>query len=264
MKIAACQFAVSGDVRRNLYTITKYVRLAADQSAKLAVFPECALTGYPPLNIPSAASADFSALAEAHAALQQLSDENGISILTGTITRCEGSFHNSAILFSPDKLPVSYHKRALWGWDRENFVPGSESGIFQIDGLRIGVRICYEVRFPEYFRELYREKTDLNIVLFHDTCASENSERYELIKAHLRTRAAENVTSLLSCNTCVLHQTAPTAFFSASGEILSELLPDCDGLLLYDFHLKPLDFSETGRRSFSDALQQTNHAEPVE
>ena len=41
-------------------------------------------------------------------------------------------------------------------------------GIFEIAGISVGVRICFEVRFPEYFRELYARKTDLNVVLFYD------------------------------------------------------------------------------------------------
>ncbi len=31
-----------------------------------------------------------------------------------------------------------------------------------------GVRICYEVRFPKFFRELYKKSTDLNVILFYD------------------------------------------------------------------------------------------------
>lgn len=254
MKIAACQFAVSGDIQSNLSTIEKYVSHAAQQNAALIVFPECALTGYPPLNIPAAQSVDFCKLEEAHAKLRHLSNARRIHILAGTITRFESSFRNSAILFSPDKEPAFYHKRALWGWDRENFAPGNESGIMWVNELKIGVRICYEVRFPEFFRELYREKTDLNIVLFHDTCTSDHPDRYELIKAHLRTRAVENITPVLSANSCAAHQTAPTALFDPSGSILSELFPGKEGLLIRDYVPKSPDFSESGRKSISDNL----------
>jgi len=254
MKIAACQFAVTGAISRNMEIMRKYIRKAAAQNVRLIVFPECALTGYPPLDIPSPAAIDFGRLEKAHLELQSLSDTTGVHILAGTITQHGVSCHNSAILFSPMEKPVLYHKRALWGWDRENFVPGSETGLLRVDNLRIGVRICYEVRFPEYFRELYQEKSDLNIVLFHDTAASENQERYELLKAHLRTRAAENVTPLLCVNTTYPHQTAPTALFDRSGAVLGELDSGREGMLVRDYLPASPDFSESGRLFVSNEL----------
>lgn len=71
-------------------------------------------------------------------------------------------------MFHPDKQKLIYHKRALWGWDKDNFSIGDRDGVFEINGLKVGIRICFEVRFPEFFRELYREQTDLNIILFYD------------------------------------------------------------------------------------------------
>ena len=52
----------------------------------------------------------------------------------------------------------------------------------------MSVRICSEVRFPEYFRELYREHTDLNSILFYDVPKYDDLERYNSIKLHIRTR----------------------------------------------------------------------------
>lgn len=61
------------------------------------------------------------------------------------------------------------------------------------DDFKIGVRICFEVRFPEYFRELYKADTDFNVVIFYDVANKDDIERYELIKAHLKTRDVENI-----------------------------------------------------------------------
>ena len=76
-------------------------------------------------------------------------------IIVGTIVKEYGKNHNSAVIISPNKPIAMYHKRALFGWDADNFNSSNNGGIFEVDGLRIGVRICFEVRFPEYFRELY-------------------------------------------------------------------------------------------------------------
>ena len=48
MKIAAYQFAVTSDIDINFDTVVKAVRAATEKGIELVIFPECALTGYPP------------------------------------------------------------------------------------------------------------------------------------------------------------------------------------------------------------------------
>lgn len=252
MKIAACQFAVSGDINRNMEIMQKYAHKAGVAGADLLIFPECALTGYPPLDIPSPSEVNFRRIDSCLHELRNLSEKYQMGIVSGTLTIDRGDVYNSAALILPGKPTFFYHKRALWGWDKENFLPGNKKCVFLAGKLKIGLCICYEVRFPEYFRELFRERTDLNIVLFHDSDDVENPERYEVLKAHLRTRASENGTPLLSVNTNYPFQTAPTAFFDRSGMVVSELIPGKEGLLLCDYQLKPLTFSERGRRFLSN------------
>ena len=193
MKIGAYQFAVTDSIQDNLNIMKRAIMDAAVQNVELLIFPECVLTGYPPRNIENSAAVDFD---EVTAALEQLWDmavSNAIHIVVGTITKEENNYYNSAVVLTPDKKQILYHKRALWGWDKDNFCAGNNDGSFQIADKKIGVRICYEVRFPEFFRELYREKTDLNVILFYDVSDEDDTERYEIIRSHIRTRAVENV-----------------------------------------------------------------------
>ena len=53
MKIGAYQFGVSGLIQKNLERIKEAIVRASQEEVRLLVFPECALTGYPPRNIPS-------------------------------------------------------------------------------------------------------------------------------------------------------------------------------------------------------------------
>jgi omega-amidase len=127
-------------------------------------------------------------------------------------------------------------------------------GIFEIAGISVGVRICFEVRFPEYFRELYARKTDLNVVLFYDVSDADDTGRYDLIKGHLQTRAVENVSTIVSVDSIHPYQTAPTAVFGKSGQILKECTRNQPELLIYDFEKTEDDFGEMGRRTISDTL----------
>ena len=256
MKIAAYQFAVSGDIRQNLSVISSALSILKEHGAQLVVFPECALTGYPPRDIAHSCDVDFDAVDDACAQMQEYADTLDIAFIIGTVYRENGKIYNRAILFRPNAPSESYDKRALWGWDRDNFTVGSSSGIFTIGGIKIGVRICYEIRFPEYFRELYRENIDLNIVLFYDVSDSDNAERYDLIKGHLQTRAVENVCTTVCVNAVSPFQTAPTAVFGRSGQVLCECEKNKEGFILFDFDKQPLDFGEQGRKELSDILMR--------
>ena len=138
--------------------------------------------------------------------------------------------------------------------DRDNFTEGQNGGIFEIGGITIGVRICFEIRFPEYFCELYKQRTDLNVVLFYDVSDVDDHDRYNMIKGHLQTCAVENVTIVISVDSIKPFQTAPTVVIGKSGEIIKECDRNKTELLIYDFEKSVDDFGEQGRREISDSF----------
>lgn len=142
----------------------------------------------------------------------------------------------------------------MWGWDRDNFTVGNNEGIVQIDDWKIGIRICFEIRFPEFFRELYRKQTDLNVVIFYDVSDHDDIYRYQMIKSHILTRAVENVTYTLTANAISPFQTAPTILCDKSGQVLQELARNEERLLIYDLKKKENNFGEAGRKEIADWL----------
>ncbi len=257
MKIAAYQFSGSAAVSKNLLQFTGAMRQAADLGARLLLLPECSLTGYPGEDLESADKIDFEAAKTALSEVAAHSAALGLWVVFGMAEWQNGLCYNSAMLAAPgEPVQTLYRKRALWGWDTDNFQPGDQAGgVFTMDGFRFGVRICFEVRFPEYFRELYRQNTDCNLVLFSDRSEPDSPERYGLITAHLRTRAVENVTPTISVNNCSRYQTAPTAVFDENGAILGEKPRHEQGLLLYDLERKDeMSFGAEGRKCISDRL----------
>ena len=166
MKIGAYSFPVTGNIDDNFVHIHEGIKKASGENIRLLLFPECAVTGYPPHDIRSADDIDLEKAEKIHRQIQTIAEENQIYIVAGTIIREDDRFCNTAMVFCPDGTRTIYRKRALWGWDRDNFSEGHDQGIIQVDSLKVGIRICFEVRFPEYFRELYKEQTDLNLILF--------------------------------------------------------------------------------------------------
>ena len=255
MIIGAFQFAGSGDISNNFEAMRNAIIQASSQNVRLLVFHECALTGYPPLKTSNAKEIDYCLVADCMSNFQRLSEQYDMFLAVGSTTKRENSIYNSMQVFFPygEKLNP-YDKRALWGWDCENFTEGKDNGIYDIDGFKIGVRICFEVRFPEYFRELYKEHVDLCVVSFCDVMDSDCTDRYELIKSHLRTRAVENVMTILSVNDISPFQTAPTAVIDIDGNVVTELKRNIKGLLVYDFNIPQKHFAAQGRIAVSNKL----------
>lgn len=253
MRLAAYQFAVCGDLKKNTEKIKEAIEKATAEKADFIAFPECALSGYPPTDIASSKDFDFKALPAVLNELQELSDKYNITILTGSIAFDE-KYVNRAFLIAPKRDIRHYDKRALYGYDSDYFERGNTDGIFEINGLKVGVRICFEVRFPEYFREAYKAGTDLDVVIFYAVSDFDDTEKYEVMRSHLISRAAENVTPILSVDAITPYQSCPTAFINASGRVLSEAKRNSEELLFYDFEKTELNFGELGRKQESDRL----------
>lgn len=256
MKVGAYQFAVTNQIEENWNKMKDAILQASEKEVRLLVFPECAWTGYPPHDFEKSSMVDFDALSCCYKQIRRLAADNDMYIVAGTITAENGKYYNSAMLFAPDEQRAVYHKRALWGWDKDNFCVGSEKGVFEVDGFKIGMRICFEVRFPELFRELYAEQTDLNVILFYDVSDYNDLERYELITSHIRTRAVENVCHTLSVDAIRPYQTAPTALYDKSGRVVGELDRNTEGLLVCDWNEGKVGFGEQGIKQITDSLLQ--------
>ncbi len=176
MKIGAYQFAVTGNIRKNFNNIRNGIIKASRKGIRLLIFPECAMIGYPPRDINSSADVDYEELDRVYKEIESLAKEYDMYVLVGTIMKEHDECFNSALIFTSNGDRYRYDKRALWGWDSDNFIAGNRSGIFEIDGIKIGVRVCFEIRFPEYFRELYSEQTALNVVLFYDVADNDDND----------------------------------------------------------------------------------------
>lgn len=248
MRVAVYPFASTDDIEKNLEKIRTAARLAAEQGVRLLVFHECALCGYPPLET-IVEKLDQSLIEQALGSVAALAKEQNIYLATGTVRYEDGKRFNSIAVFGPDGNCLGYYdKTALWGWDTDNFARGTHPGVFDIEGLRVGFRICFDVRFPEPFRALYRQNVDLCFVCFSDTKPEPSPERYQTIKAHLITRAVENVLPLASVNTLSACQTAPVAFFDRHGQVLLETEPNEEQLLVFDFERQEDNFGTQGMR----------------
>lgn len=250
MRVAVYPFPSNHAITDNLHIIETAICQASAQHVRLLAFHECSLCGYPPIEC-DINSIKPSEIEHALNRIAELARKHSMYIAVGTIQFDKKQRFNSIVLFDDcGNRAGCYDKTALWGWDLDHFTRGSQPGIFEIDGIKIGLRICFDVRFPELFRILYKEMAELCIIAFSDTAKSPDSERCNIIKSHLITRAAENVMTVISVNSLSGYPTAPTAVFSPDGCVLAET--NQQHLLVFDYQKAKTTFSMKGRITNSD------------
>lgn len=255
IKIGTAQYKTSASISKNLEKIESFIKEAAEKKVRLLLFQECSLCGYPPIEISNIDEIDFNEQSKALEAIERLAIKNNMYIAVGYIHNENNTYYNTMKLISPnnEKLEV-YHKRALWGWDTDNFEYGTNKGIYEIDGIKIGTRICFEIRFPELFKELYSHKVEICLLSLCDVQESENKMRRKIIQSHMITRAVENVMYLVTSNSISGYPTAPTCFISPSGQVLLDAGNSEETLIVNDIEITEPNFGQRGIQFNKDRL----------
>ena len=187
MKISLIQMRVrDGDVRRNIAEGIIKVREAATR-ADLIVLPELWTTGYSVEAIKkySETLRDGWSIR----ALKGIAIEHNVYILSSIPLRDGGELYDSAILIGPEGVIGTYRKIHLFRpYDEDKvFSKGRFIGLFKTPHARIGVAICYDLRFPELFRILAMGGAEIILVP-----ASWGFPRALQWRTLLRARAVEN------------------------------------------------------------------------
>jgi NAD+ synthase (glutamine-hydrolysing) len=137
-----------GDVDGNARKIAARIAEARDEGAALVVFPELALSGYPPEDL----LLKTSFLDRVAAALQELAAQTrGIVALVGFPESAE-DVYNAAAVLADGEVAAIYRKMYLPNYgvfdEQRYFQSGAEAGIFELNGIPIGVTICEDIWEP--------------------------------------------------------------------------------------------------------------------
>lgn len=152
-----------GDVAANLAEMLAAMDRAAAEGVELLVFPEGFLTGY---HLPDVAAATIPAGHDAVDAIRERARTADIAVVFGLLETKGTAAFNSALAISADGTTLArYRKRALFGdWEKRLFTPGTELGLFEYRGFRIGLLICYDLEFPELARQTAAAGADVIVV----------------------------------------------------------------------------------------------------
>lgn len=173
LRVATSQFPVSSDVRRNARFVRRQMREAKAAGAHVVHFCEGALSGYAGPDLDSFDGFDWGALRAATEEILALAAELRIWVLLGSAHPLTGRRkpHNSVyVVDDRGRLVDRYDKRFCAGpadaseGDLSHYTPGDHATTFSIRGIRCGVLVCHDYRYPELYRDYKRRGVD---VLFH-------------------------------------------------------------------------------------------------
>jgi 5-aminopentanamidase len=178
-----------GDPKANLRKIVERIRAAAEQDVKLAIFPECALTGYCFDSLEEAVPFAESLDGPSAQAIAEVCRETGVHAAVGFIEAGDGKFYNAAMLVGPDGVIGSYRKAHLpfIGIDRFLTKGDEQFKVFDLPFGRVGLNICYDISFPEPARVLKLQGAELIVLLTNWPPGAWRSPEFVL-----NTRALEN------------------------------------------------------------------------
>ncbi len=164
LRVAACQIDPQlGEVDRNLERIERSVADAAAAGVALAVLPECAVTGYAFASLDEAMPVARRASAVAADRLAELATKHEMTVICGSLESEGDAVYNVAHVVTPDGRRFHYRKTHLpfLGVDRFTTPGGDAPSVIDIGGVRVGVLICYDLRFPEAARICGLDGADL-------------------------------------------------------------------------------------------------------
>jgi predicted amidohydrolase len=246
---AAIQFNITlGEIDRNLAKAEAALRRVAARGAELAVLPEMWSSGFAYKKLPELATATPRVLAR----LAALSAELGLTVVGSLPEPLDGKVCNTSYVVDRGTVAGSYRKLHLFSLmnEDEHIAAGERSVVVDTSVGRLGLAVCYDLRFPELFRKLALDGAE--IICLPGEWPTPRQLHWRTL---LRARAIENQCFLIAANCC--GRQGKLDFFGMSlivaprGELLAEaddfateLVATCDFQEFADYRAQITCFAD--------------------
>ncbi|SMF69992.1 carbon-nitrogen hydrolase family protein [Pseudobacteriovorax antillogorgiicola] len=223
--VATISMCSGDDKSKNVDVALSKVREAAKLGAKWVLLPEIFSYHGPYHSLHDAAEYPDSPLLQS---LSGVARETKITLFAGSVgerprestgyealnAKGDKKVHNTMFVFGPDgSLLERYRKTHLFNLldgegkalycESEGFIPGHRAVAFEHDGWRVGLAICYDLRFPEFFGLLAKSQALDIIVIPSAFTEGTGKDHWEVL---LRARAIEHQCYVLASNQCGEHR----------------------------------------------------------
>jgi omega-amidase len=189
MRVALCQFPVTHDKRTNEETAKKYLAIAKEKGADLAVLPEIWNSPYATAAFPEYAEVlpdigdSYSEKSSASRLLMDAAKDLNMWIVGGSVPErvveqsddAKEKIYNTCLVLNPEGTVVAKHRKVhlfdinvpggITFFESETLSPGSTVSHFSTPFGEIGLGICYDIRFAEYAM-LLRQKYNCVVIIY--------------------------------------------------------------------------------------------------
>ena len=239
IRLATAQFQLSDNIDRNLEAVTALAEKADKAGARLIVFPECALSGYPGGDMDDLSGIDPIDIQEALQKISAQASGLGMHIAVGCAVPLpeRRGWTNSVVVFDDrGRRACEYRKTALTHSDQSFFQSGDSDPVFDIDGIRFGCQICFDVRFPEGYRRLFARGVHVVLHCYHQAGSEHWKQRRDIMTAFQRVRCSENGVYAVTSNTIGRNrgrdQWMPSMIVDPIGTVIASLEPSATDVLV--------------------------------
>ena len=235
LRIATCQFTVSGSIKRNAGQITEFMRRAKRARAEIVHFPECALSGYAGADLESPELIDWGLLRTETENIMGLAGRLGLWLVLGSTHRLTtpNKPHNCLYLVNPQGRVVNrYDKRFCTPRDLKHYTPGNRFVHFGINGVKCSLLICFDLRFPEVYRRLYKDGVDFVLQSFYNARQKGASVHNVIMKETMQCRAATNHLWISMANSSGYYSPYGSCFIQPDGRIVGSVRQNRRGILV--------------------------------
>ncbi len=226
ISVAAISITSTADKDANIGAALSWVQRAAASGASWVILPEMLNYIGPYHHLGSMAEAPGS---ELHGIFSRSARQHGITLFAGSIAESAPKINrtsgankcsNVAYVYRPDgALAARYRKVHLFNLlnehgqhvycESEGYEAGDDVCVFEVDGWRVGLAICYDLRFPGFFEKMIRSKPIDVLVLPSAFTRETGAAHWHLL---LRARAVDMQCYVIAANQVGDHQNGKASF----------------------------------------------------
>jgi predicted amidohydrolase len=253
LRIATCQFTVTESVAQNARAIRQSMQKAKKAEADVVHFSECALSGYAEADFPSFDGYDWASLKEETQKIMALAGELGVWVVLGSshpLTPPNKPHNCLYLIDARGKIVNRYDKRFCTSGDLEHYTPGNRFATFELNGIKCALLICFDLRFPELYRELYKLGVQCVFQSFYNARQRGPSIHSQIMRQTMQCHAATNHFWVSLTNSSGYYSPYPSCFIQPDGVIAGQLRPNRSGIMVntvdlsLDFYDPMADFRE--------------------
>ncbi|KPK79057.1 MAG: hypothetical protein AMJ81_13845 [Phycisphaerae bacterium SM23_33] len=236
IRVATCQFAETFNPRGNAAVIRRYLREAKARRVEIVHFHEAALTGYlARRGAPAREDIDWAALRQATESICAEAARRKLWVVLGSAHRLTPPHKptNCLYLIGPDgRIRDRYDKRFCTGGDLKAYSPGNHFVIFTLNGVSCALLICFDLRFPELYRQLSRRGVQAIFQSFHNGYTDGPGIHNKIMRQTMQAHAGINYFWVSMNNSCGYYSRWPSVFIQPDGDIAASLRQNHAGIMV--------------------------------